>query len=143
MLASPRYTQKRNSIHQTAKNVFILKIIMWIVAIPLLLHLSSLIDCSIFMYNSDDSSLVQDYDCVDHQSTPYCRRPLQPMLLQHGGEVHRCYHDGIHHSFRTLRSSKVAIHIVLQYWKSTIDKADQYAHYLRQPIDANEGGTQL
>ena len=142
MLASRRYTDKRNFILQTTQKVFS-QMIMWIVVIPLLLHLSSVIDCSIYVYSTRENSSVQDYDCVDHQFTPYCRRPLQPVLLQQDDEFHRCYHDGIHHSFRSLRSNKIEIHTVLQYWKSTIDKVDQYAHYVRQPINAKEGDTEL
>ena len=108
-----------------------------------MLYSSSLFDCSIFVYNSGDRLGVQHYDCIDHQSTPYCRRPAQPILLQRDEESHRCYHHGSNHSFRSLRSNSVTVHTVLQYWRSTIDKADQYAHYLRQSVDSKEGNEEL
>ena len=94
------------------------------------------------MYNSEDTSSVQAYDCVYHQAYPYCRRPSQPTSLQRDGESNQC-HSGMNHSFRSLRSKNVTIHTVLQKWKSSLDKADQYAHYLQQPADAKEGEKQL
>ena len=100
-------------------------------------------DCSIIVYNSEDRSSVQDYDCIDHQSTPYCRRLSQPMPLQRENDSHRCYHNGTSHSFRSLRSDGVTVHTVLRKWRSTLERVDRYAHYLRQPLDAKEGDTQL
>ena len=91
------------------------------------------------MYETEDGPSVQNYDCVDHQSTPYCRRPSTPTPLQRDGESHRCYHHGSNHSFRSLRKNNITVHTVLQHWRSTIDKAEQYAHYLQQPVDAKEG----
>ena len=108
-----------------------------------LLYISTSIDCSIFVYNSEDSSSVQFYDCVFHVNTPYCRRPSQPITLQREKEPYLCHHSGTNHSFRSLRSANVTVHTVLQYWRSTIEKADQYARYIRQPMDANEGDKRL
>ena len=116
---------------------------MFATVLLFVLYISPLLDCSIFVYNSEDSSSVQDFDCFDHQSTSYCRRLSQPISLQRNSEPHRCYRSGINHSFRSLRLSNVTVHTVLQNWKSTLDKVDQYAHYLRQPIDAKDGDAQL
>ena len=66
------------------------------------------------MYKSEDSSSVQDYDCNNHQSMPYCRRPLQPMPLQRDSEPPRCYHNGINHPFRSLHSDDITVQPILQ-----------------------------
>ena len=95
------------------------------------------------MYNSEDTSSIQAYDCVYHQSYSYCRRPLQSILLQRDSESHRCYHNGISHSFRALRANNITVHTVLQKWKSTIEMVDQYAHYLRLPMDTEDEKKQI
>ena len=112
---------------------------MFVKEILFVLYLLPLLDCSIFVYNSEDRLSVHDYDCIDHQSTPYCRRLSQPVPLQRNSQSHRCYHNGINHSLRVLRSKNVTVHTILLHWKSTIDQMDEYAHYLRQPIDSIDG----
>ena len=116
---------------------------MLLATVFFLLYISTSIDCSIFVYKSEDGSSLQDYDCVFHVNTPYCRRPSQPITLQREKESHLCYHNGTNHSFRSLRSANVTVHTVLQKWRSTIDKVDQYAHYLRQSVDVKDGDKQL
>ena len=112
---------------------------MRLVALVFWLQMSAWLQCSIFVYKSEDGPSVKDYDCVDHQSTPYCRRPAQPIALERDGESHRCLHNGTSHSFRSVRSANVTVHTLLQHWRSTIDRVDEYAHYLQQPVDTNEG----
>ena len=142
--ATGSHTERKFSLLQTRNFVDPLaSLIMFATAILAVFYMTPLFDCSIFIYKSEDSSSVQDYDCVDHQSMPYCRRPLQPMPLQRDSETPRCYHNGISHSFRSLRSDNITVHTILQHWKSTIDKVDEYARYLRQPTAAEEGETQL
>ena len=95
------------------------------------------------MYNSEDSSSVQHYDCIDHQSIPYCRRLSQPTRLQRDDDSGHCYFSGKSHVFRSLRANGTTVLSVMGKWKSTVDNADQYAHYLRQPVDSKEGDKQL
>ena len=116
---------------------------MFAITLLFVLYISPLLDCSIFVYNSEDSPSVQDFDCIDHQATPYCRRLSQAVPLQRNSQSHLCYHNGINHSFRSLRSENVTVHTILLHWKSTIDQVDEYAHYLRQPIDTMDGDRQL
>ena len=116
---------------------------MKLVVILVWLQVPSLLDASIFVYNSEDSSSVQAYDCIDHQLTAYCRRPSTSIALERDGQSNRCYHNGTRHSFRSLRMSNVTVHTVLQHWRSSMDKADHYAYYLQQPMDAKDREEQL
>ena len=116
---------------------------MRFLATVFLLCVSPLFDCSIYVYDSEDGASVQAYDCVFHQSTPYCQRPSQPIALQRANEPPLCYANGTSHSFRALRENGTSVHTVLHVWRSSLEKADQYARYLRQQIDAKESVTQL
>ena len=107
------------------------------------LSLSPSILCSIFVYQTEDSLDVEVYDCVYHQSTLYCRRPSTPVALHRDNGSPLCHAGGTRHLFRSLRSNNVSVHTVLYGWRSTIDKAEEYARYLRQPIEEGEGGRSI
>ena len=116
---------------------------MLFITLLLILPISPLLECSIYIYNTEDSSGVEVYDCLYHQSTPYCRRPLDSIPLQRDSHSEVCYADGTKHSLRSARSNNVSVDTVLHKWRSSLDKAEEYAHYLRQPIDSDKGKRSL
>ena len=116
---------------------------MTLCSIFLVLSLAPLILGSIFVYHTEDSPAVEVYDCLYHHSTFYCRRPSDPIALHRDNDSHHCHAGGIHHSFRSLRANNITVNTVLHEWRSTLDKAEEYSHYLRQPIDAEEGDRSL
>ena len=107
------------------------------------LHIFPMLKGSIYVYHTEDSAGVEVYDCMYHQSTLYCRRPLQPIRLQRDNESGQCYSGGKNHSLRSLRLNNISVHTVLHTWRSTLDKAEEYARYLRHTNDSNEGDRSL
>ena len=86
---------------------------------------------TIYLYDTEDGSSVESYDCVHHNNLLYCRRPVSPILLQRENETWECYHNGTTHSFASLLEINVSANIVLHTWKSSIEKAEEYARYVR------------
>ncbi|CAF1485592.1 unnamed protein product [Rotaria magnacalcarata] len=86
-------------------------------------------EASIYLYDAEDSSSVQVYDCLYHDPIYYCRRPVEPISLQRSPENWHCHH-GIRYSFEFLMHNNITVNQVLHRWKSTLDRAEEYAHYL-------------
>ena len=103
----------------------------------------TLLDGSIYLYNSEDSAAVEMYDCLYYQSTLYCLRPYEPVALERDNGSNQCYANGTNHSFQSIRSNNISVHTVLHQWRSSLDKAEEYAKYLRQPMDSNDAKKSL
>ena len=111
---------------------------MRLLAILICVSFWTLLDGSIYLYNSEDSAAVEMYDCLYYQSTLYCLRPFEPVALERDNDPNQCYANGTNHSFQSIRSTNISVHTVLHQWRSTLDKAEEYAKYLRQPMDSND-----
>ncbi len=94
----------------------------------------SLAKCSIYLYETEDSSSIEFFDCIHHQNLQYCRRPSNPISLQRNDISEGCYHNGTPHSFVSLLSKNINVSIVLHQWKSSIEKVEQYSRYIQQRI---------
>jgi hypothetical protein len=92
----------------------------------------SIVENSIYLYNTEDSPAVEFFDCINHQNLFYCRRPTGPISLQRNKLSEQCYHNGTLHSFSSLASNNITVSTVLHQWKSSVERAEQYSHYLRQ-----------
>ena len=92
----------------------------------------------IYLFNTNDEQVkMQFYDCIrDVQSSlDYCRRPTE---INDRETDHRhmlpCSHNGGQvHRFTELHTKNISLSIILHQWKSTLDQAEEYAHYLRDP----------
>ncbi len=58
-----------------------------------------LIGTSVYLFNTEDSSSIEFYDCAYNNDISYCCRPFDPISLYKNDSTHQCYHDGISHSF--------------------------------------------
>ncbi|CAM4808371.1 unnamed protein product [Rotaria magnacalcarata] len=96
-------------------------------------------ETSIYLTDTVDSSSVQLYDCLFHQSIFYCRRPLEPISLQRNS-LHWTCHDGIQYSFQFLKQNNTTVSEILHGWKSTLDRLEEFVHYLNHSEEIN--GTQ-
>jgi hypothetical protein len=79
----------------------------------LFLLILSRIDCTIYMYYTEDSLSVEFYDCIYYESMLYCRRPKEPIPLQRDKEPWNCSDNGIVHSFATLWMNNITVSTVL------------------------------
>ena len=101
------------------------------------LFILSVIDCSIYIHNTQDSPSVEYYDCIYYESMLYCRRPKEPILLKRDTELWNCSQNGILHSFDSLLLNNITVNTILHGWKSGVDKAEEYLHYQKQGIQSN------
>jgi hypothetical protein len=88
---------------------------------------------SVYLYNTEDSSAVEFYDCLSYNSLVYCRRPSQPITLERNHANRECYHNGTLHSFTSLVQNNITVSTVLHEWKSSIEKIEEYSRYKNQP----------
>ena len=98
----------------------------------LLLVSLPLAKADVYLYNTDDGSSVEFYDCVSDKSLSYCRRPLEPISLKRNDHRQHCYHNGTPHLFPSLVSNNISVNTVLHQWKSSIKKAEEYSRYREQ-----------
>ena len=93
------------------------------------------VENSIYLYYTEDSSSVEFFDCIHHVNLLYCRRPFEPISLErNNNQSKECYHNGTVHLFSSLLSKKINVSTILHKWKSSIEKAEEYSHYVRQNI---------
>ena len=88
-----------------------------------------LVEHSLYLYNTEDNLSVEFYDCMHHESSSYCRRPLQPMNLTRDQIEWRCANNGTPHSFSSLKSKNTNVTIILHEWKSSVEKVEEYMRY--------------
>lgn len=96
-------------------------------------------ETSIYLTNTADSSSIQVYDCLFHQSIFYCRRPLEHISLQRDS-FHWTCHQGIQYSFQFLKQNNTTVNEILHGWKSTVDRLEEFVYYLNHSdeIDGTE-----
>jgi hypothetical protein len=97
------------------------------------------VEDSVYVYNTEDSFPLEFYDCVYSMDLLYCRRPAEPVSLERYNAPWNCYHNGIRHSFTSLWSNNVSVSSVLHKWKSSIEMAEEYSRYIKQPMKFNDG----
>jgi len=89
------------------------------------------------LFNTEDGSSVQSYDCVyytnvtfgNNETTPYCIRTNESVSLNRSFLANTCKNFGQEWSFRSLREMNVSQDEVLT-WNSSIEMVDRYAAYL-------------
>ncbi len=89
------------------------------------------------LFNTEDASSVQSYDCVyyknvtlgNNETTPYCIRTNESVPLNRSFSTNACKNSGQEWSFRNLREMNISQDEVLT-WNSSIEMADRYAAYL-------------
>ena len=85
----------------------------------------------IYLFNTFDGAAVETYDCISHEKLFFCRRPKEPIALNRRVDEIQCHHNnGSVHSFADLHQNNVNISTVLHEWKSSIEKAEDYSHYI-------------
>ncbi len=104
-----------------------------------------IINCAyIQLYNTEDASAIQSYDCIyyanltaeNNETTPYCIRTKQDILLSRSFTTNNCENSGKEWNFRTLKQMNISQDEVLT-WNSSIEMADRYAAYLiREYVDS-------
>lgn len=92
---------------------------------------------TVYIYNTDDGVAIEVFDCINHESLPYCRRPASPISLERTGEEPTCYNNGTVHSFASLLTTRISIDTILTQWKSSIDHVEQYSRYVKYPMEPN------
>ncbi len=89
------------------------------------------------LFNTEDASSVQSYDCIyytnvtlgNNETTPYCIRTNESVLLNRSFSKNTCENSGKEWTFRQLIEMNVSQDEVLT-WNSSIELADRYAAYL-------------
>ena len=112
-----------------------------IVIITVFLSLLHSTKTSIYLFNTQDGSNIEHYDCFYIDSSPYCRRPRNPINLIRTNQ-HFCneMNNGKIHRFSDLRSKNVSISTVLHQWESSLEQVEAFGRYLR---DRNESDGDL
>jgi hypothetical protein len=98
----------------------------------------------VLLYNTEDSLLLQYYDCIYYtlpinaiQSVKYCQQLVESRKWSRSfTNYDSCSDRGGLHSFSTLKHMNVSTNEVLR-WSSSVEKADKYAKYLfsNSPLD--------
>ena len=102
------------------------------------IEMVSFVQAILYLYDTEESASVEVYDCFYYASLLYCRRPSQPIGLSHEEEQRLCHHQGVAHSFFSLWEKNASVNEVLHHWKSSLDKAEEYAHYLENGHKSKE-----
>ena len=95
----------------------------------------SVINANVYVYYTEDGVAVENYDCIENKGQLFCIRPVEPIQLRRDEVKYKCYHNGTSHLFTSLLSRNVSIYTVLHKWRSSIEKVEQYARFLRLGID--------
>ena len=111
------------------RDTVILTMSMWV---RLLLFLLTVVESRVDLYNTEDGESVEMFDCVYHANQFYCRRPTEPQALRRDQMTRQCFHHGQSHRFIDLRIANIRIPTLLDEWKSSIERVDEYSSYLEQ-----------
>ena len=84
---------------------------------------------SIYLLNTEDGQQIEAFDCFDHQSQRYCRRPTHPINLRRDHADQPCLSDGIQYSFNDLIHYRTSPSLILHGWRSTVDKVEDFIEY--------------
>ena len=110
---------------------------MTLIKLIFVLFILPFVEVTVYVYNTVDSPSVELYDCILYDSLSYCRRPTAPMALKRSKNTTQCYHNGIKHSFSQLREKNISVSTVLHKWRSSIEKAEEYARYMKNSSAVN------
>ncbi|CAF0916280.1 unnamed protein product [Adineta ricciae] len=103
------------------------------------LFILSFVDSTIYVYNTIDSPSVEFYDCIFHKSLPFCRRPIEPIVLNRSNDLGYCHNNGVPYLLADLRRMNISVGTVLHQWRSSIEKVEDYIRYLTNPIEQMNG----
>lgn len=89
------------------------------------------------LFNTENALFIQSYDCIyytnitaeNNETTPYCIRTNESVVLNRSFSTNTCLHSGKEWSFKSLRAINMSQDEVLR-WNSGIEMADRYAAYL-------------
>ncbi len=103
----------------------------------LILDLFTINDAYLLIYNTEDASTIQSYDCIyytnvtarNNETIPYCIRAKEDVSLNRSLTTNICQNSGKAWSFKNLKEMKISQDEVLT-WNSSIEMADRYAAYL-------------
>jgi hypothetical protein len=103
----------------------------------LILSLAKTNFAQVILFNTEDASVVQSYDCIyytdvaaaNNETTPYCVRKNESVSLNRSFLTHTCQNSSEEWSFKSLKEKNVSPDEVLS-WSSSIEVADRYAAYL-------------
>ena len=99
-----------------------------------------IVECEIYLFNTEDGISVEFYDCVIIDTLAYCRRPEEPLDLIRDKDRVSCESNGGQlHSFSTLHLRKINISSILHEWKSSVERVEQYSRYRRGSRQDDDG----
>jgi hypothetical protein len=89
------------------------------------------------LFNTEDAFDVQSYDCIyytnltiaNNESTPYCIRTKESIILNRSSIARTCANSGEQWTFKSLKEMNVSQDEILT-WNSSIEMVDRYAAYL-------------
>jgi hypothetical protein len=94
----------------------------------------SFAELDIYLHNTQDGHSIEFYDCLMAESIWYCRRPESPIDLVRDNDTALCQKNfGKPHLFSQLRTLGVNISTVLHIWHLSLEQAERYLRYLRDP----------
>ena len=115
-----------------------------ILILLIILHVISLTQSDVQLYNTEDSPSLEFYDCIhyiDDSTVKYCRRP--GMVTDLSRHHQSCSTVSERMTYADLQRLNVSPNEVLM-WSSSVEKADDYAAYLLgQSFLLNTGSTFL
>ena len=94
-----------------------------------ILFILPLVEHSLYLYNTEDSSSTEFYDCIYANDLSYCRRPLHPASLSRDQLEMQCANNATSHTFSTLMKGKANVAVILHEWKSSVEKLEEYLRY--------------
>ncbi|CAF1486919.1 unnamed protein product [Adineta ricciae] len=98
------------------------------------------IQAGIFLFDTQDSRLVEQYDCIYHTtdvSIKYCRRPGTNITLDRS--KNDCFNGGERLSFQSLLEQHISPQDILQ-WNSSLERVDDYASFFYNTHQTNLKG---
>lgn len=92
---------------------------------------------TIYLFNTEDNNHLEFYDCIIQDNIPYCRRPNSPIELYRDNDTFNCFFKGKPWTFEELRLQNITYDTVLNDYRSSIEKAEEYALYLSDRINSS------
>lgn len=98
------------------------------------------VENQIYIFHSEDSLSTEYYDCLYVIPFHYCIRPKSPVELRRNDQIETfCVENGGKlHNFSALYQKNVSVSTIVHEWKSTIEQAEQYARYVKNPIKSDD-----
>ena len=94
------------------------------------------VNSQIYLDNTNDGLDIESFDCVRLQSLEYCRRPQNPINLTRDNDTNTCtVAAGKVHRFSELRSKNISVDTLVQQWRSTFERIEEYSLFLKDPTE--------